>query len=65
MDALKFSLGESVFHQTGPDHYGIVTGILFRPGGHSYYVTWDDLGERSHYEFELTDKKPVTELKGS
>lgn len=58
MDALSFSLGQVVYLKVKPDAAGMVTGILFRPTGHSYLVTWAaDAGERYHWEMELTCEK--------
>jgi hypothetical protein len=34
---------------------GMVTGIGIRPGGTTYFVTWEE-GESDHYDFELTSE---------
>lgn len=39
---------------------GTVTGLLIRPHGLVYMVTWADGEERQHYEFELTQEKSYT-----
>ncbi len=57
-DFVKFSLGQVVYLKLKPENAGLVTGILFRPSGHLYYVTWSsDCGEKSHFELELTEEK--------
>ena len=54
----KFHIEQIVYHRLDPEEPGFVTGILIRPGSRLlYYVTWQDLEEASHYEFELTDEK--------
>ena len=61
-DMLMFALGQKVYLKIKPESAGMVTGILFRPSGHSYFVTWaSDLSERSHYELELTTEKVFAE----
>ena len=57
MDKVKFTLGQTVYLAIHGASVGMVTGIVFRPIGVSYYVTWSDFTERSHYECELTDEK--------
>jgi len=61
MDTLSFALGQTVYLKLRSDAAGMVTGILFRPSGHSYLVTWaSDMSERYHYECELTLEKAFT-----
>ncbi len=58
MDAILFHLGESIYLRQRPDTVGMVTGIIWRPNGYGYYVTWsNDMVERFHYEIELTKQK--------
>lgn len=57
MDSVKFSLGEKVYLVVDPDEQGMVTGILFRPHGVSYCVTWGNADETTHYDIELTAEK--------
>jgi hypothetical protein len=57
MDKVKFTLGQTVYLSINAASVGMITGIVFRPIGVSYYVTWGDFTERSHYECELTDEK--------
>jgi hypothetical protein len=52
-----FSLGQIVYHRCAPEEPGVVTGILQRPTGYSYYVTWGDRTEAAHYDIELTTEK--------
>lgn len=53
----KFEIGQIIYHKLNPADPGMVTGLIIRPRGHGYYVTWDDLEESHHYEMELTDEK--------
>jgi len=57
MDAVKFSLGDTVYHKMEPEEPGLVTGILFRETGHLYFITWSNHLEVVHYEMELTREK--------
>lgn len=58
MDAIKYSIGQTVYMILKPEQPGMVTGITFRHGGFYYLVTWgNDLVERTHYEIELTSEK--------
>lgn len=56
-DAFPFAFGDHVRHvgdDTEEDRAGVVTGILLRPHGDLYLVTWGRFGdEREHYAFEL------------
>ena len=54
MDKVKFNLAQTVYLVIDGESSGMVTGIVFRPIGVTYYVTWADFNERSHYECELT-----------
>jgi hypothetical protein len=59
-DGVRFKLGQIVFGRVD-GRAGMVTGITFRPHGHSYCVTWEHSnGEASVYEMELTPEKPAT-----
>jgi len=53
-DNVVYNLGQVVYSVVSPETVGVVTGILFRPDGISYQVTWGDFEERSHYDCELT-----------
>lgn len=51
-----FFIGQTVFCRLDEDPTpGLVTGIVFRPGGPTYYVTWPDKLERMHYALELSE----------
>lgn len=57
-DTLTYALGQTVYLKLKPDIAGMVTGILFRPYGHMYLVTWSsDISERYHFDLELTKEK--------
>lgn len=54
-DALTFSIGQTVYLTIAPEETGMVTGIVFRPNGHQYAVSWaSSMEETIHYEMELT-----------
>lgn len=53
VDSVKFNLGDVVYLKIRNDRPGMVTGIMFRPAGVSYYVEWGS-GETSHFDIELT-----------
>lgn len=57
---LAWELGDTVYHRTlrEPDP-GMITGYQVRPGVTLYLVTWGDLRETAHYEFELTESPPL------
>jgi len=58
MDLVKFQLGETVYLVLSTEKPGMVTGILFRPNGVSYLVTWaDGIEEKYHFDIELTREK--------
>ena len=62
MDTVKFAMGDRVFLKVNPTEAGMVTGILFRPHGMTYWVTWGNAAETTHYDIELTTEKAfVTE----
>ena len=50
---MKFMIFDSVSHLTDPESRGIITGIVTRPKGYQYLVTWEDREEKPHYEPEL------------
>ncbi len=57
-DSLSFSMGQIVYLRIDTEEAGMVTGILFRPTGHTYAVTWaSNLEESFHYDIELTADK--------
>lgn len=57
-----FPLQATVYHRVRPGVAGMVTGIIVRPTGLQYLVTWgEDLEEFTHYEIELTDEKTFGE----
>lgn len=57
MDNVKFNLGDVVYLIIDPDMQGMVTGVLFRPHGIVYYVSWGISDEEPHYDIELTREK--------
>jgi hypothetical protein len=61
MDSVKFELEEIVFLRIDEESKGIVTGIIFRPTGIMYMVTWGISNEQHHYEGELTREKSFSE----
>jgi len=63
-DAVKFTLQDIVYLRLNPEVKGVVTGILFRPHGVLYFVSWEGEPEGSHYDFELTKEKGYQEIVG-
>lgn len=57
MDTVKFQIGEEVYLKVCSDTAAMVTGILFRPSGVIYKVTWPSAAETDHYDIELTKEK--------
>lgn len=57
MDAVKFQLGDTVYRRVDEDERGMVTGILFRPTGTVYFVTFGGGREDSCYDIELTAER--------
>lgn len=54
-----FDYGQIVWHRGDTESPGVVTGILSRHKSEPVYlVNWGG-EETSHYEFELTDEKPI------
>lgn len=63
-DVIKFNIGQEVWLKLDPEKKGFITGITFRPSGHSYLVTWGT-DEVAHYEFELCSEPFQVENKNS
>jgi hypothetical protein len=55
-DAVKFAIGSVVFHRADGKR-AIVTGILFRPHGVLYAVTYGVNTEAWCYDFELSQER--------
>ena len=53
MQQAMYKLFDKVYYVVG-DKIGVVTGILYQPGGIQYRVVWDDCAEGWHYAEELT-----------
>lgn len=61
MDSVKFAIGDIVYIKTDESQIpGMVTGIMFRPHGVMYFVSWPNAGECQHYGIELTKEKRLT-----
>ena len=61
-DSTLFNLGDIVYMMVSPDDPGMVTGIIYRPHGISYLVTWGNSSETSHYGIELTNVRGFAEV---
>ena len=63
-----FVLGQTVYQRVAPESSGIVTGLLYRPGGAPLYlVTWNverAPEETQHWECELTSDKTFEGTRG-
>lgn len=52
---VKFDIGDIVYHKLAKEkHPGMVTGIVVRPSGNFFYVSWPDNTETAHFDLELT-----------
>jgi len=57
-DVIEWSFGSEVFLRCDADQdKGLVTGIVLRPGGCGYFVSWGNKCETFHYSFELSSMK--------
>lgn len=56
MDTVKYNMGDTVYLKMGEEKSGMITGIVFRPHGMLYYVSWG-LTETVHYDIELTTER--------
>lgn len=62
-DLRRFALGElydfgdMVRLRVCPEEAGMVTGLMFRPDGYKYFVTWGNGNESVHYQIELTTEE--------
>lgn len=57
-DAVKFQMGQIVYRKTDPLVMGVVTAIVYRPNGHSYYCRFADFSDEVNlFEVELTAEK--------
>ena len=57
-DVLAWTFGQEVFLRCdGDQKKGMVTGIVMRPTGVGYYISWGDKAETFHYVFELTTER--------
>jgi len=59
-DAVKFEIGSTVYHRADGKR-GIVTGVMFRPDGALYAVSYGCNIEGWNYDFELS-AEPVVQL---
>lgn len=60
-DSVSFQLGEIVYFRVDDEKKGIVTGIVYRPDGVAYMVTWNDGNEQTHFACELTQERTFSE----
>lgn len=66
-DCVEFALEERVYLRCGgaaseAEEGGLITGIIFRPGGHLFEVAWG-LRCQSHYAFELARERQFAAAK--
>jgi hypothetical protein len=57
-DTPRFGFGSLVYHKTSGENAGVVTGMLYRPGGLRYEVVWAGRETDLHLECELTAERP-------
>ena len=58
-DIPRFAYGAYVYHKTCGDEVGLVTGLIYRPTGLLYEVTWGRGDTSPHHEIELTLEQPA------
>jgi hypothetical protein len=52
---LDYDIGDVVYHRLADERRrGLVTGILVRPSGCSFLITWADHVESTHFAMELS-----------
>lgn len=56
-DVVHHAMGDIVYLKISPEYGGMVTGLMFRPTGVTYYITWQGAAETCHYDIELTTEK--------
>jgi len=56
---LPFCIGEQVWLRVDGDITGIITSYTVRRDGIIWHVSWCNLSENGHFDFELTDEKPI------
>ena len=64
IDSVKFNHGDIVYLKVNPDEAGMITGILFRPHSITYFITWGNANETTHYDVELTKEKAFIKKPG-
>lgn len=53
---VRYVFGDVVYLKVRTEKQpGMVTGIIVRPGGTTYGVTWNTGLETNHYDFELSE----------
>ena len=55
---MRFTNGEIVYHRANTEAKGIITGVVTRSHGYTYFVVWEDRAEGEHQACELTNEKP-------
>lgn len=61
MSLHTYRIGQKVWHVTGSDYCGIITGLVLYERDRTYIVSWGpEHGETEHYESELTTEKPLS-----
>ena len=63
LDTVKFSLGQIVYRKLKPDEPVQITGIMFRPNGHVYYLNDAEADDMVCYECELQPERGFVEAK--
>jgi len=56
---LPFQFGDKVWLAVNGEFYGVIVGYSVRPGAVVWHVTWNNLSDGTHFDFELTREKPI------
>jgi hypothetical protein len=62
-DKVEYELGEIVHYKVDDEQVGVITGIIYRPDGVAYMVTWEDKDERTHFACELIRERSFSDKK--
>ncbi len=63
-DVIKFNIGQMVYHRLDPHGSpGLVMGLVAQPGHYKYFVRWERLKDAMHFDFELSLKPCLREVR--
>lgn len=63
-DVIKFDIGQMVYHRLDPyGSPGLIMGLIAQPGHYKYFVRWERLKDAMHFDFELSLKPCLREVR--